>query len=236
MLKAVHLAELRRSKDLFDRAFQASPPLLCQHTPPMLRSKILLVAPYIDRNDVGESRSNYHWVKGISEHTDVTLLSSHLPGHPPVREQFPELRVVEWQDSGWSARVPQLTAMLKPGYLRFHARAKSWIRSAIGNGEKFNLAHQISPLAIRYPSPLRNFDVPYVIGPIGGSLDTPGGFIGKLNEPWYVKLRRLDGIRFRYDPWLRSTYERAELVLGVAPYVQDYLERFVSLKRFEAIQ
>lgn len=197
--------------------------------------KILLVAPYIDHNDVGESRSNYHWVKGISANAEVTLLSSHLPGHPTVQEQFPELRVVEWQDPNWSTRAPRLAAMLKPGYMRFCSRATSWIRSALDRGEQFDLAHQISPLAIRYSSPLRNFDVPYVIGPVGGSLDTPSGFVGKLGEAWFVKLRRLDRLRLRYDPWLRSTYERAEIVLGVAPYVQDYIRGYVGVNRFEAI-
>jgi len=39
------------------------------------RKKIIIIAPNTDATDVGESRSNYYWTKGISQHHDVTLLT-----------------------------------------------------------------------------------------------------------------------------------------------------------------
>jgi glycosyltransferase involved in cell wall biosynthesis len=62
-----------------------------------------------------------------------------------------------------------------------------------------------------------------VIGPVGGGLTAPETFRQQIREPWYVKLRRLDQFRQKYDPMLRKSYQRADLVLGVAPYVQEKL-------------
>jgi len=43
--------------------------------------------------------------------------------------------------------------MLKPGYLPFYIRARRWIRQALARGERFDIAHQPVPVAMRYPCP-----------------------------------------------------------------------------------
>jgi hypothetical protein len=50
----------------------------------------------------------------------------------------------------------------------------------------------------------------------------------------FTRLRGLDRLRFRHDPWLRASYARAACVLGVAPYVRDVLDD-VPLRRFEPV-
>ena len=96
------------------------------------------------------------------------------------------------------------------------------------------MAHQVVPVAMRYPSPLRVSSVPYIIGPVGGSLESPPGFQGLDNGPWYQRLRALDGLRMRRDPSLRHSYERAAVVLGIADYVREFLGP-LSLHRFEVL-
>ncbi|MBF0197513.1 MAG: glycosyltransferase family 4 protein [Planctomycetes bacterium] len=121
--------------------------------------------------------------------------------------------------------------MLKPGYITFFYRCKAWIKQALESGEHFALAHQLSPLAMRYPSPLMNSNIPYIMGPLGGSFNVPDAFKGEIAEPWYVKMRNFDQYRFLYDPWLKATYTKAQCVLGVAPYVQSHLNH-LPLKSF----
>ena len=83
---------------------------------------------------------------------------------------------------------------------------------------------QLTPVAMRYPSPAARARLPLVIGPVGGSLRSPAGFRREeRTSAWYVGLRRLDQFRFRCDPWLRRTYRDADCVLGIAPYVADLL-------------
>ena len=87
---------------------------------------------------------------------------------------------------------------------------------------------------MRYPSPLAGHGIPYVIGPVGGSLPTPAAFASEDTSPWYVGLRRFDAWRLRHDRPLTRTYDDAACVLGIAPYVGELLgDR--RLRRFEVV-
>ena len=86
---------------------------------------------------------------------------------------------------------------------------------------------------MRYPSPAVGLGIPLVVGPVGGSLESPAGFVVEEGAtPWWQKLRSLDAWRLRHDVLLRNTYESAACILGVAPYVQDFLSS-LKIRRFE---
>jgi glycosyltransferase involved in cell wall biosynthesis len=197
--------------------------------------KLLLIAPTCDGQDVGEAWVAYQWVRGLARRHDVTLLTYHKRGKTPASHQLTGLRVVEWAEPaalGWAER---LNSMLKPGYVPFYIKARRWIRHALAQGERFDLAHQPVPVAMRYPSPVAGLGIPYVMGPVGGSLDSPPGFDNeKDTAPWYTGLRNLDRLRMRIDPVLRGTYEGASCVIGIAPYVSDFLKG-MSTRRFEVM-
>jgi len=203
-------------------------------TVPASRLKLLVVAPTCDGDDVGEAWVAFQWVRRLAERHDVTLLTYHKRGRRPASEQLPHCRVIEWTEPRLFGRAERFNSLLKPGYLPFYVRARRWIRRSIRSGERFDIAHQISPVAMRYPSPLADFDIPYVMGPVGGSLPTPAAFVDEDTSPWYVGLRRFDAWRLRRDRLLRRTYENAACVLGIAPYVGDLLGQ-VRLRRFEIV-
>ncbi len=52
--------------------------------------------------------------------------------------------------------------------------------------------------------------------------------------PWFVGLRGVDRLRMRRDPLLRRTYEQAACVVGIAPYVGDFLAG-TRVRRFEVM-
>lgn len=197
--------------------------------------KLLIVAPTIDRTDVGEAWVAYQWVSRLATRHDVTVLTYRKRDRPSPVSQLPGVRVVEWLDLPIAGRFERLNSMLKPGYAAFYVRARRWLRSALARGEQFDLVHQVVPVAMRYPSPAHGLGVPVVIGPVGGSLDNPEGF-GHDGDtaPWYVTLRRLDRWRLRYDPLLRRTYDDAALVLTIAPYAAQQL-RHRRVHRFEVM-
>jgi glycosyltransferase involved in cell wall biosynthesis len=195
--------------------------------------KLLLVAPTCDGEDVGEAWVAFNWAKGLARHHDVTLLTYHKRGRTPASRQLSGLRVVEWQEPPLLGRAERLNSMLKPGYVAFHARARRWVKAALARGERFDVAFQPVPVAMRYPCPARGLGIPYVMGPVGGSLGTPPGFADdEGSAPWYVGLRALDRWRVAHDPWLRRTYADADCVLGIAPYVREFLHD-VPVRRFE---
>jgi len=197
--------------------------------------RVLLLAPYYDRNTPGESWSTYKWVEGISQFADVTVLTQHKKGWDPQSSLTNATHVVNWDEPVIPGMQGRIAWELKPGYIWYYLRAKRWIQSALKTGQRFDLIHQINPLALRYPSPAQGHGVRYIIGPLAGSLPTPAAFLGTNKEKqWYRKLRGLDHLRIKFDPLLRSTYKQASCVLGVAPYVAEMLAP-CKLQRFETM-
>ena len=203
-------------------------------TVPSRRLKLLVVAPTCDGDDVGEAWVAFQWVRRLAELHDVTLLTYSKRGKRPASEQLPRCRVIEWTEPRMFGRAERFNSLLKPGYLPFYIRARRWIRAAHAAGERFDIAHQITPVAMRYPSPLTGQGIPYVIGPVGGSLPTPAAFASEDTSPWYVGLRRFDAWRLRHDRPLARTFDDAACVLGIAPYVGELLQDR-RLQRFEVI-
>lgn len=189
----------------------------------MRRMKLLLIAPFVCEQSVGEGHSAFQWVSRLARRFDVTLLTYNLRADPPASQQLPDVRVIEWSDLPLVARFPGLNSQLTPGYVPFYFRARRWLRANLRR-EGFELVHQLAPLALRYPCPAVGLGVPYVVGPLAGSLDAPPALKSAVErEPFYRKLRTLDRMRFRFDPLLRATYARACVLVVVAPYVGELL-------------
>lgn len=184
--------------------------------------RLLVVAPGASRDAVGEAQNAFQWVSRLAERFDVTLLTDHR--ERPLAEQYPAARVIEWPEPAAFRRFERFNAMLKPGYVAFHHRARRWIASALAAGEHFDVAHQIIPVSLRYPSPLAGSGIPYVIGPVGGSLTSPRAFaVEEGGAQWYTGLRGLDALRFRGDPMIRRSFSEAACVVGIADYVREIL-------------
>jgi glycosyltransferase involved in cell wall biosynthesis len=196
---------------------------------------VLLVAPACDGNDVGESWLAYQWAHRLSQRFHVTLLSTYKKGHVPPSQQLPAVRVVEWAEPPLVHRAERLNSLLQPAYVPFYSRARRYVRKRLAAGDRFDVAHQVTPVALRYPSPVVGLGIPLVVGPVGGSLLSPPGFaLEEAATPWYQRLRRLDRFRLERDPLLRSTYQAADCVVGIAPYVRELLGD-LRLRRFETL-
>ncbi|WP_245417305.1 glycosyltransferase family 4 protein [Aminobacter sp. AP02] len=177
----------------------------------------------------------HQWAQRLAERHDVTLLTYHKRGAKPAAQQLSGLKVVEWTEPPLVGRAERLNSMLKPAYVPFYWRARSWIRAALASGQRFDLVHQPVPVAMRYPSPAAGLGIPMVIGPVGGGLSSPATFSADEDStPWFVALRGLDQYRRRWDPLLRNTYRSADCVLGIADYVRDQLAD-IPLRRFEVM-
>ncbi|MFF2633271.1 glycosyltransferase family 4 protein [Microbacterium sp. NPDC058021] len=195
--------------------------------------RVLLVAPACDGEDVGEAWVAFQWARLLADRYELTLLTTFKRGHTPMTKQLPHVRVIEWEEPPGVGRFERLNSLLQPGYVPFYLRARRWVRQRLADGETFDVAHQVVPVAMRYPSPVARLSVPFVIGPVGGSLDSPAAFAAEEGAtPWYQRLRRIDGWRMRADPLLRRTYESADCVIGVAEYVREFTSA-LSLQRFE---
>lgn len=193
-----------------------------------------MIAP-CDGEDVGEAWVAHQWVRHLAARHEVTLLSYYKTGRTPASRQLQGARVIEWPEPRGFSRAERFNSLVKPGYVPFYMRARSWIRQYVADGGQFDLAYQPVPVAMRYPSPVADLGIPFIIGPVGGSLPSPPGLRNEEDTaPWYVALRRLDGLRMARDPLLRRTYEQASCVIGIAPYVREFLNK-IELRRFEVM-
>lgn len=187
--------------------------------------RILLIAPFYDADTAGESWSTFKWVEGICQRHEVTVLTTHKKSWDPQKSAVAAKEIVNWTDPSLPTAFARLNRELKPTYVLFYFRARKWIKRAIRDGRAFDLVHQINPLALRYPCPARGCGIPYLMGPLAGSLSNPNGFrTAAKDKQWYRKLRNLDAWRIKKDPWLRQTYSEAHTILGVAPYVAEVLK------------
>lgn len=192
-----------------------------------------MVAPACDGEDVGEAWVAFQWVELLARSVDLTLVTTYKEGHTPMSRQLPGLRIVEWPEPRGVGRFERFNSLMQPGYVPFYLRARRWIRQRLDEGERFDVAHQVVPVAMRYPSPAAALGIPLVVGPVGGSLESPPGFVDEEGAtPWWQRLRRLDAWRIAHDPLLRRTYESAACVIGVADYVSEFLSG-LHLNRLE---
>ena len=197
--------------------------------------KVLLIAPNVDGTDVGEAFVAYKWAEALSQIVSLTVLSFERPGRRALADQLPKARVVTWPEPAIARAHERFNAMAKPAYPIFARKVRTWLAADLAAGGSYDITHQLMPQAARYPCPLRHFDIPYVIGPLGGALSTPEGFAAEAgNAPLFTRLRNLDAWRFRNDPSLRTSYANAACVLGVAPYMRETLSD-IPLRRFEPV-
>lgn len=196
--------------------------------------RVLLISPFASQEATGEAYVAFRWAQALSDHVDLTLAAFESPGHTPLAEQMPGTKLVTWPLPQVLTRMGRFGAMAKPEWPLFSRHIRRLISET---ADQFDLGHQIMPQAMRYASPFRGGPLPYVIGPLGGSIPTPPAFASEVAPPgWFARLRGLDTLRHRFDPWLRGSYAEAALLLGVAPYIRTHLDSAnVRYQRFESV-
>jgi len=188
------------------------------------RLRLLIVCAQCDGEDVGESWCGFQWVSRLAELCDVTVLTMHFPGHTPLSKQLPHATVIEWKAFPFLSFAPRLNRTFKPWYFLFYWRVKVWLKFKMRHAGNFDLVHQLTPMAMRFPSPSTGVSIPFVFGPVAGGLPTPPGFTSELGtEPFFTRLRELDNFRLRYDPFLRRSFEKADLVICSGPGAAERL-------------
>lgn len=199
--------------------------------------KVAIVAPSLNPAGIGETEWAFRWIEALSRRALLTVLTSCRDGQPSLQEALPHAHVVSYPEIRFLyKRMERFNAMAKPGWPLFAYQARRWLLRARARGDWFDIGHQMLPQAMRHPTPFRGLGLPYVVGPVGGALDTPQEFRREVTAGSSLasELRRLDQLRLRFDPRLRVTFSQADLVLGVAPYVRDRLgdvpvTRFVTI-------
>ncbi|WP_084312143.1 glycosyltransferase family 4 protein [Desulfobulbus elongatus] len=187
--------------------------------------KILLITWGCDRDDVSEPQIAYRWVREIAKRHEVVVFSVSLPERfGCVKEQFPDLEVIEWRDIRVPPLLKRFRSLAKPLYFAYFRKARGFLRELVKQ-HRFDIIHHLNPFAWRYPSPAYGLGVPLVRGPVAGGLLTPVAMRSEIRDVFhpYKFLRLTDSWRKKLDLILRTSYQHTDCVLAAAPYVVDLL-------------
>ena len=200
------------------------------------RLRILLLAPDANPESISVNLVSYRHAEALAQLHAVTLVGRSCNDEALRRSPAPfqaiESVSVPWLDRifAWSLRwifkynfnSRALTPFSYPFSIAFEWCAWRRLRTQIVARE-FDIVLRLSPVISVIPSAfpffLRNFSIPFIIGPINGGLPWPAGFSQANNQKaWIDRLRRL----YRFMPFARSTYRRAAAI--IAGSSQTYAE------------
>jgi len=187
--------------------------------------RVLLITWACDADDVSEPEISARWVREISKDHEVTVFSVSKPErYGCVTQQYPDLDVIEWSDIRVPRALERFRAIVKPGYLPYYIRARSYLKQLV-KSKQFDIIHHLSPFAWRYPSPATGLGIPLIRGPVAGGLKTPIGLNNYTKTGFhpFMFLRQTDKLRMKFDPLLRASFKACDHVLYAAPYMQKFL-------------
>jgi glycosyltransferase involved in cell wall biosynthesis len=200
------------------------------------RLRILVLAPDANPESISVNLVCYLHAEALARLHTVTLVGRTWNEEALRRAQAPfhviETITIPWLDRvyAWSLRwifkynfhSRALTAFSYPLLIAFEWYAWRRMRTRIMAGE-FDIVLRLSPVISVIPSAfpffLRNYSMPFMIGPINGGLPWPQGFSQASNQKGWV-----DNVRglYRFMPFARSTYRRAAAI--IAGSSQTYAE------------
>jgi glycosyltransferase involved in cell wall biosynthesis len=199
------------------------------------RLRVLVLGPDCNPDEVSIPLVSYSHAAALAQLHDVTLVARESVEAPLRRAKAP-FRAIEVVRMpllefiyAWSFRrifrsnyaTQLLTAFKYPFALAFELQAWRQLRRRITAGE-FDVVLRLLPMTPALPSPiaflLRKKAIPFVIGPVHGSLPWPPGFELQNEREWISNIRSL----YRYLPFARSTYRDATAIIAASS--QTYAE------------
>jgi glycosyltransferase involved in cell wall biosynthesis len=193
--------------------------------PPAVKSgfqdiKVLVTSFTCKANGKSETYVGYKWLEQIARFCDTTLLTADDEG---ISDQW--RRIQTWHQTRFKNKLlRRLNGEMHFDYFGFNYQNKRQLKRSIA---EYDLVHHVVPVAPRYPNSLGCLARKFILGPVGGGLRAPESFRHEVegHEEWYYKLRMLDRARFDYDPFLRRTYNAADLILLVGSYMYDLIPK-----------
>jgi glycosyltransferase involved in cell wall biosynthesis len=165
-----------------------------------------MLAYGFDAQEVSESHTAHSIAAQVAARHRVTVITRDDPSYGCERLQVVSIPT----RAGFLSE--RMRRALKPDYFMFNLKAWRLVKS--GRLGSFALCHHVSPISLRYPDILASLPIPFIWGPVGGSLPYPLAFRSLAStESALYKLRVLDSIRMRSDPFLRATMSRARAIV-----------------------
>jgi len=197
------------------------------------RLRVLLLAEACNPQSTSVPLQAYYRYAALRQHVDVTLVTqirnrSGFENHGGDHQDIiyidsepvaaPLYKLGKIITCGHSTALGTQSAISCPAYLYFEHLVWRRFRDDLLSG-RYDLVHRLTPVSPTFPSPIaKKCPIPFVLGPLNGALPWPRGTksIRWREGEFLVPLRRL----YRALPYVRQTYERADLILTATRYVE----------------
>jgi len=185
--------------------------------------KILLSAYACEPGKGSEPGMGWHWAVEMARLGHEVHVLTRANNVAAIEGGLAERDGVRLQVHGYD--LPRWARWWKKGLRGVHLYYLLWQWGAYRQARKlhsalsFDMAHHITFAVYRHPSFMGRLGIPFVLGPIGGGEYTPPALL--RSAPWRARITeflRAAGNRVAgFDPLVRSTFQRAALILCKTP-------------------
>jgi glycosyltransferase involved in cell wall biosynthesis len=181
--------------------------------------KVLLSAYACEPNKGSEPGMGWHWAVEIARLGHEVHVLTREGNREPALRGAAQLKDLQLIVHGYD--LPRWARWWKKGARGIHAYYLLWQWGAYRRARRlhaelrFDLVHHITFAVYRHPSFMGRLGIPFVFGPLGGGEDTPPGLLRSLPLRGRIaeRLRATANKFASFDPLLRSTFDRASLIL-----------------------
>ena len=202
------------------------------------RLRVLLLAEACNPQFSSVPLQTYYRYAALRQYVDVTLVTQirnragldarcrgngdivYINSEPVAAPLYKLGRAVTL---GHPSALATRSAISWPAYLYFEHLVWRRFRNDLLSG-RYDLVHRLAPVSPTFPSPIvRKCPVPLVLGPLNGALPWPKGMrLIRWREGEFVAPFRTF---YRILPYVRQTYERADVILTASRHVETDLPR-----------
>lgn len=194
-----------------------------------MKKKLAIIAYDLNPSLGSEAGKAYLWAKQYQENFDVTIFTQkkHCMQLEDTIEDSTITQYIETSNSLHS--ILKKLGLYNFSNLIFSYKVKNLIKK---NKLKFNLLHIITPSGIHSFNTLYTLKIPYIIGPLGGGLQTPKAFQNQLKAKGFIKsvIREIYYDIIVLFPFWRKYYNGANLILSGTPYTAARLPSLAQKK------
>ncbi|MBI2372701.1 MAG: glycosyltransferase [Deltaproteobacteria bacterium] len=184
------------------------------------RLKVLVSAFACDPLAGSEAAVGFGFVSALAKHHDLWVLTAAFNQPNLSQVEVPGAHFVYVPDRPWHYRPTRgwrhvESSLLKP---LMNFAYGSWLREAFGVGRRlhseigFDLVHQLTYVAYRFPGRLYELPIPFVWGPIGGIEDTPWRVLGLMSPrgaAFFAARNLVNTMQRRFLSGPRHAFEKA---------------------------
>lgn len=209
---------------------------------PKNRLKVLIVAAAAHPEKGSEPGSGWGWIETLSEYHDLWVIVGEREGNrEAIEKRFKEVPYLKERISLYYLPRPDGPFLERIWPLLYYRYYRQWHQQAYHVALKlneeigFDLVHQLKMAGYREPGYLWQFNLPFVWGPTGGTVNVPLRFasvLGVREFLYHLGKTVINNLQLRYHKRVIAALKRAD---GFVTSTSDTRDAFLRVHGKDSI-